>query len=204
MSVITRLDTRLGINCKRRWDEPFVVSFNPLANEVRLQIRDSWKRDREGERNGVYSKNLSTHPRYDTGLWEARKIENSSLVRGIRGKPISKCRFHFRNPWQFPHCRITRSWFDPISLRSISIRVLDALHFRNTFFFSFFLRRERSNSFRSYCPASPGSRDTFGKVDHLESLSWLLLNFITLLENILLDILRPTSSKNFPSRKFTF
>lgn len=37
--------------------------------------------------------------------------------------------------------------------------------------FFFFLRREGSNSFRSYCPASPGSRDTFGKVDHLESLS---------------------------------
>lgn len=34
----------------------------------------------------------------------------------------------------------------------------------------FFLRREGSNSFRSYCPASPGSRDTFGKVDHLESI----------------------------------
>lgn len=37
--------------------------------------------------------------------------------------------------------------------------------------FFFFLRREGSNSFRSYCPASPGSRDTFGKMDHLESLS---------------------------------
>lgn len=172
-----------------------------MKYDCRFAIRESGI-ERERERNDVYSKNLSTHPRYDTGLWEARKIENSSLVRGIRGKPISKCRFHFRNPWQFPHCRITRSWFDPISLRSICIRVLDALHFRNTFFF--FLRREGSNSFRSYCPASPGSRDTFGKVDHLESLSWLLLNFITLLENILLDILRPTSSKNFPSRKFTF
>lgn len=39
-----------------------------------------------------------------------------------------------------------------------------------SFFFFFFLRREGSNSFRSYCPASPGSRDTFGKVDHLESI----------------------------------
>lgn len=69
---------------------------------------------------------------------------------------------------------------------------------------SFFFWGEKDPTrFGVIAPLLPARETLSGKWIIL-SLSWLLLNFITLLENILLDILRPTSSKNFPSRKFTF
>lgn len=143
-----------------------------MKHGCRVRIRESGKeRGRERERESVYIRRIF-HPWYDTGDYEKlekSKIRHYGSSAVFGGKPISKCRFHFRNPWQFPHCRITRGWFDPISLRSLSPSQYWMFYIFEIPFFPSFLRREgstRSNSFPSYCPAS---WDTTRKVNHLES-----------------------------------
>ena len=70
----------IGDKLREEWTSPFVVSFNPLANEARLQnaIRESGierERERERERIGVYSKNLPIHD----VIRDYEKLEKSKI-----------------------------------------------------------------------------------------------------------------------------
>lgn len=138
-----------------------------MKYDCRFAIRESGI---ERERNGVYSKNLSIH----------------DMIRDYEKLEKSKIR-HWFAVFGGSQSRNVASIFEILgnfhiveSHEADSIQFLFGLSpseywmlyiFEIPSFFFFFLRREGSNSFRSYCPASPGSRDTFGKVDHLESLS---------------------------------
>lgn len=140
-----------------------------MKYDYRFAIRESGI-ERERERNGVYSKNLSIH----------------DMIRDYEKLEKSKIR-HWFAVFGGSQSRNVASIFEILgnfhiveSHEADSIQFLFGLSpseywmlyiFEIPSFFFFFLRREGSNSFRSYCPASPGSRDTFGKVDHLESLS---------------------------------
>lgn len=166
----------IGDKLREEWTSPFVVSFNPLANEARLQnaIRESGI---ERERESVYIRRI-----YPSTMWYGimRSSKNRKFVTMVRGEANLEMSLPFSKSLAIStlsnHTRLIRSNFSSVYLHP---SVLDALHFRNTsfFFFFFFWGEKDPTRFPSYCPASPGLRDTFGKVDHLESISiyfWIL------------------------------
>ena len=156
----------IGDKLREEWTSPFVVSFNPLANEARLQnaIRESGI---ERERESVYIRRI-----YPSTMWYGimRSSKNRKFVTMVRGEANLEMSLPFSKSLAIStlsnHTRLIRSNFSSVYLHP---SVLDALHFRNTsfffffFFFFFFEERRIQLVFRVIAPLLPGRETLSGK-----------------------------------------